>query len=256
MVDLKERTPVKESASAREQRLSVGATKGGLRSQLFQATPPVKVELRKDVTDEDAALAFKREERVSGEPTKVDQISFSSQILEGMTAEEAEAARNTRLTAQNTSSDEHSLEELKITEKDENTSSPRGELYQQYIVRGFTTEQAQKLNDYYTTWTIGPSHEMKFTSVFTCPMSGEHFASGMWNGNGEVWGGHVWYKNKKQSMNAAAAKVLDCFSFRKNDSDSSLRRCDDEPYFEDETPSFSLPPNVVLPTELIQPNNT
>jgi hypothetical protein len=37
---------------------------------------------------------------------------------------------------------------------------------------------------------------------------------------------------------------------------SFLQRCDDEPYFEDESPTLSLPPNVVLPTELIQPDNS
>jgi|SaaInl74LU_5_DNA_1037368.scaffolds.fasta_scaffold24249_1 hypothetical protein len=38
---------------------------------------------------------------------------------------------------------------------------------------------------------------------------------------------------------------------RKNTSGSSLQRCDDEPYFEDETETPALsspPPNVVLPT--------
>jgi hypothetical protein len=81
------------------------------------------------------------------------------------------------------------------------------------------------------------------------------------NNNGEVWSGQVWYKNKKQSMNAAAAKALDCFSFRsKNDGDDSndsspiMYRCDDEAYGEGEAPRLVLPPNVVLPTELIQLN--
>ena len=60
-------------------------------------------------------------------------------------------------------------------------------------------------------------------------------------------------------MNAAAAKALDCFSFRSKDDDSSdsrpmMYRCDDEAYVEGEAPRLILPPNVVLPTELIQPN--
>ena len=253
VVELKEGTNVQESVI--EERRSVKATNVDSKSQpLFQATPPLMVELKEGMTAEEAALA--REERLSGESAKVDQTPLSSQITEGMTAEEAEVARSTRQTASDASPDGPSVEAPKEIQKGENMSPPRGELYQEYIARGFSTEQAQKLKDYYTTWSIGPSHEMKFTSAFTCPMSGEHFSSGIMD-SGEIWGGRVWYKNKKQAMNAAAAKALDCFTFRKNDSGSSLQRCDDEPYFEDEMPTLSLPPpNVVLPTEVIQPDNT
>jgi hypothetical protein len=256
-VELEGRAAV--SASVMEKRRSVKTTKEGSKSRpLFQATPPLMIELKEGMTAEEAALA--REERLSGVPPKVDQTTtpISSQITEGMTADEAEAARSFRLATPAASSTPSvaATKEIQKEQKDENIPPPRGELHEEYIARGFTTEQAQKLKDYYTTWTIGPSHEMKFTSVFTCPMSGEHFASGIMD-SGEVWGGWVWYKNKKHAMNAAAAKALDCFAFRESSARGSfLQRCDDEPYFEDETPTLSLPPNVVLPTELIQPDNS
>ena len=253
-VELTERSTVKESASVREKRSSKLTKVNSNSRSLFQATPPLTVELKEGMTAEEAALA--REERLGGVP-KVDQAPLYSHITEGMTAEEAEAARSTRLTAHGATPDEPTAESPKKKEDCDNISPPRDAIYQEYIARGFSAEQAQKLKDYYTTWTIGPSHEMKFSSVFTCPMSGEHFASGIMD-NGEVWGGRVWYKNKKLSMNAAAAKALDCFAFRENNnSSSSLQRCDDEPYFEDEAPALSSPPpNVELPKELIQPDNT
>ena len=253
-VELTEGSNVKESAPVREKRSLKPTNVDSNSRPLFQATPPLTVELKEGMTAEEAALA--REERLSGEIPKPDQAPPNSHITEGMTAEEAAAARSTRLTALGSTPDEP-IVELPKKKEEHDMSPPRDAIYQKYIARGFSTEQAQKLKDYYTTWTIGPSHEMKFTSVFTCPMSGEHFASGIMD-NGEVWGGRVWYKNKKQSMNAAAAKALDCFAFRANDaSDNSRQRCDDEPYFEDEAPALSSPPpKVELPKELIQPDNS
>ena len=264
-----EGTAIKESTSVREKKRSTLGGTPATANPLFQATPPMIVELAEGMTPEELELA--REERMSGQLKRSDDqtsMSRSSQISEGMTAEEAEAARSSRVstTSKISSVDDPSEEEPKEIEQNESQDvlPPRGELYQHYIAKGFTTEQAQQLKDYYTTWTIGPSHELKFTSVFTCPLTGEHFAAGLLrneNNNGEVWSGQVWYKNKKQSMNAAAAKALDCFSFRsKNDGDDSndsspiMYRCDDEAYGEGEAPRLVLPPNVVLPTELIQPN--
>ena len=59
--------------------------------------------------------------------------------------------------------------------------APRAELHQFYIKKGLSNEQTQTLKSYFTTWTNGAkSHELKFTCIFTCPVTGEHFASGDW----------------------------------------------------------------------------
>jgi hypothetical protein len=59
--------------------------------------------------------------------------------------------------------------------------APRAELYQFYIDKGLSNPQVQKLKSYFTTWANGAkSHELRFTCVFTCPLTGEHFASGNW----------------------------------------------------------------------------
>jgi len=137
--------------------------------------------------------------------------------------------------------------------------APRAELHQYYIKKGLTSAHAQKLKDYFTTWTNGAkSHELKFTCIFTCPMTGEHFACGSWMNGGEV--DHVedqifWYKNKKQAMNAAAAKALDCFSLREcHGTDMTpIRRCQDAPVSEEDAPVLpTLPTGIDLPTILIQ----
>ena len=70
----------------------------------------------------------------------------------------------------------------------EGSVAPRAELYQYYIEKGLANEEAQRLKDYFTTWSNdAKSHELKFTSIFTCPITGEHFACGnLKNGGGEV----------------------------------------------------------------------
>ena len=64
--------------------------------------------------------------------------------------------------------------------------APRAELHRYYVKeRRLTSARAQELKDYYTTWTNdAKSHESKFTCIFTCPLTGEHFACGDWSNNG------------------------------------------------------------------------
>eukprot|EP00804_Cyclotella_cryptica_P029508 CCRYP_011308-RA/>CCRYP_011308-RA protein AED:0.06 eAED:0.06 QI:213/1/0.66/1/1/1/3/0/1648 len=91
------------------------------------------------------------------------------------------------------------------------TKSPRAELYQFYINKGFTAEQASELKDFYTIWTNGAlPHEKKYTCVFTCPISGDHFLSSNWEDVGEVdsVGRVYWFKTKKAAMSAAASYAL------------------------------------------------
>jgi len=144
--------------------------------------------------------------------------------------------------------------------------APRAELYQYYVKgKGLAVSLAQKLKDRYTTWSDdAKSHEVKFTCVFTCPLTGEHFACGSWSNDGaEVADvgkdGIFWYKNKKQAMNAAAAKALDCFSRRechgKENAPLAQQRCRDAAYLsEEDAPAIPIPPDGIdLPTILIGP---
>ena len=58
-----------------------------------------------------------------------------------------------------------------------------------YIKKGLTSAHAQNLKDYFTMWTNGAKfHKLKFMYVYTCPMTGEHFACRNWMNNcgGEV----------------------------------------------------------------------
>lgn len=141
-------------------------------------------------------------------------------------------------------------------------AAPRAELYQYYVgEKGLAASQAQKLKDYYTTWADdSKSHQARFTCVFTCPLTGEHFASGSWGGSGEmdVEDQIFWYRNKKGAMNAAAAKALDCFSLREfhrtDNAPPAQRRCRDAPHTsEDDAPVLPIPPTGVdFPTVLFR----
>jgi hypothetical protein len=131
--------------------------------------------------------------------------------------------------------------------------APRAELYQSYLKRGFTTGQAQELKHFFTVWTDDAlPHEKKFTCIFTCPIDGEHFASGNWNHGGEVVqkDGVFWFPNKNSAMHAAAAKALDCFSLRrcKGTDVTPSQRCEDGPYLAIDAPLIAgLPSDVELP---------
>jgi hypothetical protein len=185
--------------------------------------------------------------------------------------------------------------------------APRAELYQYYSQeKSLTSAQCQQLKDYFTTWTNGAkSHELEFTCVFTCPLTGEHFVCGNWNNDrgqavSSVEDPFFWYskwirdmrtlfglcllvqcaifcasiirapfslfslsnfshpsENKKQAMNAAAAKALDCFSLRAchGTERTPLRRCRDAPYLLEGNTPFPLPTGIQLPTALIPPGN-
>jgi hypothetical protein len=56
-------------------------------------------------------------------------------------------------------------------------------------------------------------------------------------------------------MNAAAAKALDCFSFRDSDATMvAVRFCVDAPYFSVDAPALPmLPDEIILPTKQITP---
>jgi len=84
------------------------------------------------------------------------------------------------------------------------------------------------VNECFVSWDLGESdHEKYWTSIFKCPASQEKFMSGILKskqnktkitqekareGIQEVT--IVWYKKKKEAEHAAAARALDCLSYR------------------------------------------
>lgn len=128
---------------------------------------------------------------------------------------------------------------------------PQAELNQTYASKG-----VQQMKQFYTTWSNGEkSPNTLFVCIFTCPITGEHFACGNWENEKGVTmiGGVGWYTTKKYAMHAAAARALDCFSLRRcrGTDKSPFQRCQrqDLPYLAGDTPMLpELAPGVVLPT--------
>jgi len=106
-------------------------------------------------------------------------------------------------------------------------------------------------NACFLTWhdPSSSSHEKYFTSVFTCPLSGEKFMSGSFGDpksmvrkeekakdGGEEQVTIVWCRKKKDAEHAAAARALDCFSYRDGNGVKSMSYglCSEDPYLENE----------------------
>jgi len=94
----------------------------------------------------------------------------------------------------------------------------------------------------FKTWENGGLPHLKmFTSIFRCPVSGEMFLSGSYGFcetlEEETYCSKIivrvnWYKQKKSAEHAAAARALDCFSFRETE---CYNYCKEEPYLKDES---------------------
>lgn len=127
-------------------------------------------------------------------------------------------------------------------------------------------------NTCFTTWDDkGPAHARYFTSVFTCPVSGELFSCGRHGDktsykieNEEISQGieeHddgisetkvvsiVWYRKKSLAEHSAAARALDCLSFREGDGIDTMSYglCIDKPYM---TASEAPPLSTSAPKDL------
>ena len=103
-------------------------------------------------------------------------------------------------------------------------------------------------NDCFVSWHCGPDHERYFTCIFTCPSSGEKFMCGTYHDardikitqekvkDGDDTVTVVWYRRKKDAENAAAARALDCFSYREGRGEKrmSYGLCLEPPYLEEE----------------------
>ena len=133
-------------------------------------------------------------------------------------------------------------------------TAPKSALYQFY---GKKPRRKQLSNDDYLVWNNGGRpHELKFTAIFHCPLTGECFPSGrhgdprfyvvekMINHRGqevEV----VWYTKKSLAERGAACKVLDCLKYREallegQDATHVVRLGADAPYTRAQAPD--LPP--------------
>ncbi|KAL7514931.1 hypothetical protein ACHAXN_013065 [Cyclotella atomus] len=126
---------------------------------------------------------------------------------------------------------------------------PISELNQTYC----KTDQGIKISDFYTVFDNGNLKDLLFTAIFTCPIKGEHFASGDWGESKNVvrMGDIFWFKTKKQAKSAAAARTLDVLSVRRchGINRRPFQRCRDEPYrLNTEAPVLpDLPPGIQLP---------
>lgn len=131
--------------------------------------------------------------------------------------------------------------------------SPKSDLHALYgqKPRNIRTEKS----DFYT-WMEGPPHNMLFSSVFVCPITGEAFPAGRFGDESEYVTKNdpetgftiVYFKRKVNAEHGAAARAHDCLVYRDNIG------CDVQSQFvgkEDPTYSpGSLPLPSVIPTSL------
>jgi len=125
------------------------------------------------------------------------------------------------------------------------------------------------VNDCFVSWDFGLAHEKYFTSIFTCPASQEKFMSGMLKSKPKkakvilekakegMQVEIVWYKKKKEAEHAAAARALDCLSYREGMGKRNMcyGLCDENPYMKD-TFEFHMPisaPDEVEDEVMTQP---
>ena len=73
---------------------------------------------------------------------------------------------------------------------------PISELNQTYC----KTDQGIKISDFYTVFDNGNLKDLLFTAIFTCPIKGEHFASGDWGESKNVvrMGDIFWFSKLKR----------------------------------------------------------
>lgn len=133
------------------------------------------------------------------------------------------------------------------------SNAPKAELLSWYSQK---PRSVQITNECYITWNNGGMpHELRFTSVFVCPLSGELFLSGRY-GDPESYDidpvtNIVWYKSKKTAEHGAASRAFDCQSYRQHfctsaSNTNSAHLGSEKPYLEakmaDKHDHTSLPP--------------
>jgi hypothetical protein len=119
----------------------------------------------------------------------------------------------------------------------------KGALYTFYTKPPYRTNLT---SDHYISWSDGgPAHDMRFTSVFICPWTGEIFPAGPLGGNRvcEWKHGSWWYQKKTLAEHAAAARAHDCQHYRSVPEGSPYARIGREaPYRE--LRAFVRPPTM------------
>lgn len=138
---------------------------------------------------------------------------------------------------------------------------PKAILYQFY---GKKPRRKQLSNEDYFAWNNGGRpHELKFTAIFQCPLTGECFSSAPYgdpkyyqmtnvtNNQGQVVP-MVWYTKKAFAEHGAAAKCYDCLLYREAlmEGDHAVQTlppmiCSDPPYTQSNAPSLPLMPNLI-----------
>lgn len=112
----------------------------------------------------------------------------------------------------------------------------------------FYAKQFKKIlsNANYHVWhNAVEAHQLKWTSVFVCPCTGELFLSGRYpctEAEREVVGKLCWYTKKVHAEHAAAACALECWSFRNQPVPIPLTR--ETPYRHVQEGVFRLPDTV------------
>jgi hypothetical protein len=104
----------------------------------------------------------------------------------------------------------------------------------------------------FVSWPTGLENNLRWTSVFVCPRTGECFSAGTLRNDSSVDG--KWYGTKKCAEKAAAGRAMDCFRFREQQQDqhgtasssSFLGFCTQEPYDQHPSPrkQMEIPPDI------------
>ena len=132
---------------------------------------------------------------------------------------------------------------------------PKGSLYALY---GKKPRRVQLAASDYITWdNKAPTHELKFTSVFICPITKECFLAGRYGETYDHDGSLVWYTKKILAEHAAAARALDCWNLREQ-ARGVVPMGLDEPYWKAKQPALpdSIPTSIMKAIEKAQKGET
>jgi hypothetical protein len=120
-----------------------------------------------------------------------------------------------------------------------------------YVFYGKRPRRTQLSNSNYHTWDNGAKpHELKFTSLFVCPVTKERFAAGRYGDEGKykvvndiyTLAQVVWFSKKTLAEHGAAARAFDCLNFRDG---SSQRFGDEVPFLVGQGPKLpSIPEKI------------
>lgn len=114
---------------------------------------------------------------------------------------------------------------------------PKSELHSLYGQHG----KLLSANHYHTWHDSGPAHDLRWTSVFICPITTEIFASAPYAGSSDVKpaNGSCWFIKKSHAEHAAAAVAYDCWMLRNNVQFPTKLSLEQNP-----TSSYMLPPTA------------